>query len=83
MADQRTALLAQCEDGHAHGLATTQALVLQLSGAYIRQSLALAMLGNDLAGQFDGLLSQQARQLFAQLYPDEDFLAHIQGLGRP
>lgn len=83
VSDQSTALLGQLDEPGSQGLLTAQALVIELASAYIRQSLALATLGNELAGRFDGLLSQQARDLFDRLYPDEDFLARIQDLGKP
>lgn len=81
--DRATALLAQSGPDSCRGLTTARPLVIELTSAYIRQSLALALLGSELAGRFDGLLSQQARQLLTHLYPDEDFLAHIQSLGQP
>lgn len=43
---------------------------LELTLAYIKQSLALATLGNALAGRFEELLSQQVRQLLERLYPE-------------
>ena len=79
--DQRHALLGQLDGATAEGVATAQPLVIELTSAYIRQSIALALLGSELAGRFDGLLSQQARQVFERLYPDGNFLAHIQSLG--
>lgn len=81
--DQSSALLGQISGASSQGLVTAQPLVIELTSAYIRQSLALALLGNELAGRFDGLLSRQARELFDRLYPDEDFLARIQNLGEP
>lgn len=81
VADQSTSLIAQLGGAAAQGVATTQALVIELTSAYIRQSLALALLGNELAGRFEGLLSQQARDVLNHLYPGGDFLTHIQSLG--
>lgn len=83
VADRSTALLGQIDGAAGQGLVTAQPLVIELTSAYIRQSLALALLGNELAGRFDGLLSQQARELFDRLYPGEDFLARIQDRGVP
>lgn len=79
--DQRMALLGQLEGTTAEGVVTAQRLVVELASAYIRQSVALGLLGNELAGRFDGLLSMQAQQLLNHLYPGGNFLAHIQGLG--
>lgn len=62
--DGAQALLGQFSGLTAEGLATGQHLVVELTEAYIRQSMALATLGSELAGRFEGLLSEQARQLF-------------------
>lgn len=62
-ADAGQALVGQFTQHGAEGLVTGQHLVIELVDAYIRQSVALATLGNELAGRFEGLLSQQARQL--------------------
>jgi predicted transcriptional regulator len=79
--DQRQALLGQLDGANAEGVVTAQRVVVELVSAYIRQSLALALLGNELGGRLDDLLSKQARHALNRLYPDEDFLAHIQSLG--
>ena len=78
--DQCKALLGQFDGAAAEGVVTAQRLVVELASAYIRQSLALALLGNELGGRFEGLLSEQARQVLNRLYPDESFLAHIPSL---
>lgn len=72
--DHDQALIGQLRDGSAEGVATRQRLVVELAEAYIRQSLALATLGNELAGRFDGLLSEQARQLLGSLFPENTHL---------
>lgn len=79
--DQRLALMGQLDGTGGEGVVTAQRLVVELASAYIRQSLALGLLGSELAGRFEGLLSMQAQQLLNGLYPGGDFLAHIQGLG--
>lgn len=78
--DQRLALMSQLNGDAAEGVITEQRLVVELASAYIRQSLALSLLGSELAGRFEGLLSAQAQQLINGLYPGGDFLAHIQAL---
>lgn len=82
VADQRSALLGQFHDGSAEGVATAQPLVIELVSAYIRQSLTLALIGNELGGRFDGLISQQAQQTLNLLSPGGDFIAQIQKLGQ-
>lgn len=67
--DHDQVLMGQLTAQHAEGIVTTQHLVVELAEAYIRQSLALATLGSELAGRFDGLLSEQARRLLATLFP--------------
>lgn len=62
VADHRHALIGQWQHAVAEGVATAHPLVVELAAAYIRQSLTLAMLGDELAGRFEGLLSGQARQ---------------------
>ncbi len=79
--DQSSTLIGQFGGAAAQGVATAQALVIELTSAYIRQSLALTLLGNELAGRFEGLLSEQAQQVLNRLTPGGDFLAHIQDLG--
>lgn len=69
-ADREQALLGQLSTQATEGVVTAQHLVVELAEAYIRQSLALATLGTELAGQFDGLLSQQAKHLLATLFPE-------------
>lgn len=68
--DHNQVLMGQLAAQHAEGIVTAQYLVVELAEAYIRQSLALATLGSELAGRFDGLLSEQARRLLATLFPE-------------
>lgn len=62
-ADGGQAVVGRCNGPAAEGLVTAQHLVIELVDAYIRQSVALATLGSELAGRFEGLLSEQAKQL--------------------
>lgn len=80
--DQREALIGQFEDAAAQGVATAQRPVIELTGAYIRQSLTLALLGEELGARIEKLLSQRTRQALGRLYPDGDFLAQIQSPGK-
>lgn len=61
--DRCRALVGRFHESVSEGLVTAQPLVIELAQAYVQQSLALAMLGDELAGRFDGLLSAQARGL--------------------
>lgn len=78
--DERTALLGHIVPGTITGVLTEQRLVVELASAYIRQSLTLALLGGDLAGRIEGLLSAETLHLLDALYPAGDFLAHLRKL---
>lgn len=67
VADRNLTLVGRFSKTVRDGLITAQPLVIELAHAYIHQSIALATLGDELAGRFDGLLSEQAVQL---LYPE-------------
>lgn len=71
--DQRTALVGQLCAAAIEGVVTDQRLVVKLATAYIQQSLTLAVLGSELAGRFEGLLSEETQQLLKQLYPGGSF----------
>lgn len=80
--DQREALIGQFEDTAIQGVATAQRPVIELAGAYIRQSVTLALLGDELGERIEGLVSHRTRQALDRLYPGGDFLAHIRSLGK-
>jgi len=61
--DGEQALMGQFDGAMAEGLVTRQSLVVELADAYVHQSVTLATLGDELAGKFDGLLSEQALRL--------------------
>jgi predicted transcriptional regulator len=61
----------------ATAIATEHPLIVELVGAYIRQSLSLATLADDLGEQFDGLVSRPARGVLDALEPGGDFLARL------
>lgn len=75
--DRTTALIGQFSGEDIEGVVTEQHLVVELATAYVRQSLALAVLGSELGGRFQGLLSQQAMGVLGGLYPDEEFPAYL------
>ncbi|HET7267237.1 MAG TPA: helix-turn-helix domain-containing protein [Oleiagrimonas sp.] len=61
--DSAQAMMGQFDGPTAEGLVTSQHLVVELADAYVHQSVTLATLGDELAGKFDGLLSEQALRL--------------------
>ncbi|MGH8121261.1 MAG: TrmB family transcriptional regulator [Rudaea sp.] len=78
--DDRTALLGHLAETGVTGLLIEQPLAVELVSAYIQQSIALALLGGELGGRFDGLLSAQTRLLLDGLYPAGEFFAHMRKL---
>lgn len=75
VADDTQALIAECRAGRAQAVLTHQPLVVELTAAYIRQSLTLAVLGSELAGKYEGLLSLEARRLLERLPPAGELVA--------
>lgn len=73
--DRNQALLGQFSGQSAEGLVTAQHLVVELADAYIRQNLALATVGSELAERFESLLSDPANELLANLFPEGVFQA--------
>lgn len=80
VADDRAALLGHFANSHATAVFTEQSLVVELATAYMQQSTTLAILGSELAGRFEDLLSPDARHALDGLYPAGDFLAHMRDL---
>lgn len=78
--DDHTALLGYFTGSGITAIFTEQPLVVSLTAAYIQQSATLAILGSELAGRFEGLLSAESRRLLDGLYPAGDFLAHMREL---
>lgn len=74
VADDARAVVAEFDglDG-VSAIETRQPLMVQLAAAYIRQSAALAVLGDELGERFTGLVSLQARRLLDDLRPTEGF----------
>lgn len=67
VADERIACVGHLGSESVGALLTEQQLVVELASAYIRQSVALAVLGSELAGKFEGLLSREARDVLHRL----------------
>lgn len=80
VADERTALLGHFTSRRATAVFTEQPLVVELAMAYIQQSTTLAILGSELAGRFESLLSAKSRRMLDGLVPAGDFLAHMREL---
>jgi hypothetical protein len=66
--------------GTTRAISTQQGLVVELATAYVRQSLALAMVAGALGERFDGLLSAEARRVLDGLHPDGGFIAYLERL---
>lgn len=82
VADERRMIAAEMDLVATQAIATEQTLIVQLAAAYIRQSLALAMLGGALGDRFDGLLSLEARKILDQLHPQGGFIAWLRYVAR-
>ncbi|MEO8778831.1 MAG: helix-turn-helix domain-containing protein [Rhodanobacter sp.] len=80
VSDGYAALLGYFADSGVTAVYTQQSLVVELTAAYIQQSTTLAILGGELAGRFEGLLSAETRRVLDGLYPAGDFLAYIREL---
>ena len=80
VSDGHTALLGHFADRGVSAVFTEQSLVVELTTAYIQQSTTLAILGSELAGRFEGLLSAETRRVLDGLYPAGDFLAYMREL---
>jgi sugar-specific transcriptional regulator TrmB len=80
VADDRHMLAAEMHKGEITAFATEQRLITELAAAYIRQSLALALMAGELDGDFRGLLSKQALKVLDALHPEGGFLAHLKGM---
>ena len=65
-------MLSAAIDKHdnAQGVRTTQHLLIELAGWYIRNSVALVTLVSELGDQLPDLLSPEARSILASLGPD-------------
>ncbi|CAM5472026.1 TrmB family transcriptional regulator [Rhodanobacter lindaniclasticus] len=80
VADERTTLLGHFTSRHVTAVCTEQPLLVELAMAYIQQSTTLAILGSELAGRLEGLLSPKSRRMLDGLVPAGDFLAHMREL---
>jgi predicted transcriptional regulator len=80
LADERRILMARFDGAHTDAVLSSQPLLMELASAYMKQSLALAMLGGELADHFDKLLSDKTRCLLDDLVPPGDFIAWLKSV---
>ncbi|MCD6680058.1 MAG: hypothetical protein LT102_05280 [Burkholderiaceae bacterium] len=80
--DRSEALVGNVEPSMIQGVATAQRPMIELTGAYIRQSLTLALLADELGARIEKLVSPRTRHALDRLYPGGDFLAHVRSLGK-
>lgn len=80
VADEARMLAAELGGPEVSAIVTEQALVVSLTAAYIRQSIALATLAGEFGERFHGLLSEHARKVLDALHPDGGFLAHLEAM---
>jgi predicted transcriptional regulator len=80
--DDRSTLLGYFESDSVTAIFTEQPLVVELATAYIQQSTTLAILGSELAGRFEGLLSAETRRVLDGLNPAGDFIARMRELSK-
>lgn len=77
IADNQHTLVGEFTTATASAITTRQRLIVELAGAYINQSLALAIMADDLGKDFHGLLSHQAREVLGTLKPETGFVAGL------
>lgn len=82
VADDTRMIAAEIGAHDVVAIATEQSLVVSLTAAYIRQSIALAVLAGEFGEKFHGLLSEHARKVLDALHPDDGFLAHLAAMTR-
>lgn len=78
--DEHYMLAGEITATGATAVATKRRLVVELAGAYIRQSLALATVAGDLGDKFHGLLSRHAREVLGALQSERNPVAWITGI---
>lgn len=78
VADERIAYVGHLGDESVAALLTEQPLVVELASAYIRQSVTLALLGSELSGKFEGLVSHEAQQVLDRLDSTGNFIKTMQ-----
>lgn len=74
LADDRQVLMARFEGARTDAVLSRQPLLTQLASRYIHQSLALGVLGRELAGRGESFLSTAGRQLLDRLVPKGNFI---------
>ncbi len=75
--DDKRMLASEVSAADAVAVATEQRLIVELAASYIRQSLTLATVADDLGERFHGLLSEHALKVLDALHPEGGFLARL------
>lgn len=75
--DRQQALAGEIISAGATGVITRQRHIVELIGAYIKQSLALATLADNFGDRFEGLLSEHAQEVLDALHPDGGFMGRL------
>jgi predicted transcriptional regulator len=75
--DGQRAIAGEITAAGTTAIATEHHLVVELVAGYIRQSLALAIVADDLGDRFEGLLSENARHVLDSLQPGSGFLDRL------
>lgn len=77
ISDNQTALLAQMDGPSTAAIVSDHPLLIELSESYIRQSAALALIGDDPAGPLKDLLSATTQQQLRRLGASGHFIAQL------
>lgn len=78
VADERFAYVGHLGNQSVAALLTEQSLVVELASAYIRQSVTLGLLGSELSGKFEGLLSREAQHMLERFDTAGNFMKTMQ-----
>lgn len=79
IADHEHTLVGEITAAASSAIATRQRLAAELAGAYINQSLTLAIMADDLGENFHQLLSHRAREVLGALKLEAGFVAGLAG----
>ncbi|MGH8427607.1 MAG: TrmB family transcriptional regulator [Gammaproteobacteria bacterium] len=71
--DERRMLAGEILPAQTLAVATGQRLIVELVASWIRQSVVLATVADDLGERFRGLLSEEARRILDALHPEDGF----------
>lgn len=78
VADNEAMIAGELSATRTEAVTTDQRLVVEITASYIRQSVALATMAGDLGERFNGLLSEEARQILDALHPENGFFARLE-----